>query len=65
MLTTSYSTFIILLLSFVATLVLATVIDKKIAKSQLRTYFLLTLVCLLICDIGLLFQIVLTNRLRN
>jgi hypothetical protein len=65
MLTTSFSTFIILLLSFVATLILATLIYKKIPRSQLRTSFLFTMVCLLICDIGLLFQIVLTNRLRN
>lgn len=65
MLLTSYTTFLILLVSFVGTLILATVIYKKIAKSQLRTSFLLTMVCLLICDIGLLFQIVFSSRLRN
>ena len=60
MLLTSLSTFLILLASFVATFVLALIIKQKIAPSQLRTCFLATLVCLLICDVGLLLQIVLS-----
>ena len=62
MLLTSLPTFLVLLTSFVATLFLAMIINKKIAPSQLRTSFLLTLICLLICDIGLLFQIVLSPK---
>ncbi len=62
MLLTSYSTFIILLISFIATLILAMIIRKKIPSSQLKTCFLLTMICLLICDIGLLFQIVLSAQ---
>ena len=65
MLLTSYSTFIVLLISFVATLILATLIYKNIGRSQLKTFFLLSMVCLLICEVALLFQIVLSNKLRN
>jgi hypothetical protein len=65
MLLTSYSIFLVLLCSFVGTLALATIIYNKIAKSQLRTCFLLTLICLLVCDTGLLFQIVFSDRFRN
>ena len=60
MLLTSSSTFFILLASFAATFVLALIIKQKIASSQLKTCFLATLICLLICDVGLLLQIVLS-----
>lgn len=60
MLLTSLSTFLILLASFGATFILALIIKQKIASSQLKTCFLATLICLLICDIGLLLQIVLS-----
>ena len=60
MLLTSLSTFLILLASFGATFILALIIKQKIASSQLKTCFLSTLICLLICDIGLLLQIVLS-----
>ena len=46
MLLTSLSTFLILLASFVATLILAIIINKKIAPSQLRSCFLATMSCL-------------------
>ena len=62
MLLTSLSTFFILLASFVATLILAIIINKKIAPSQLRSCFLATMTCLLICDVGLLLQIVLSPK---
>lgn len=62
MLLTSLSTFLILLASFVATLILAIIINKKIAPSQLRSCFLATMTCLLICDVGLLLQIVLSPK---
>lgn len=60
MLLTSLSTFLILLASFGATFILALIIKQKIASSQLKTCFLATLICLLICDIVLLLQIVLS-----
>lgn len=60
MLLTSLSTFLILLASFGATFILALIIKQKIASSQLKSCFLATLICLLICDIGLLLQIVLS-----
>lgn len=60
MLLTSLSTFLILLASFGATFILALIIKQKIASSQLKTCFLATLICLLICDIGLFLQIVLS-----
>lgn len=60
MLLTSLSTFLILLASFGATFILALIIKQKIASSQLKSCFLETLICLLICDIGLLLQIVLS-----
>ncbi len=62
MLTTSTFTFVILLLSFFVTAVLTFVIYKKIDKSQLRTVFILTLSCLSICFIGLIFQVLFSNR---
>lgn len=60
MLLTSLSTFLILLASFGATFILALIIKQKIASSQLKSCFLATLICLHICDIGLLLQIVLS-----
>ena len=62
MLTTSTFTFVILLLSFFVTAVLTFVIYKKIDKSQLRTVFILTLSCLSIYFIGLIFQVLFSNR---
>lgn len=63
MLTTNLPTFIILVASFVALTILFILINKKIAKSQLRTFFSLTVACLLICDIGLMSQALLSNPL--
>lgn len=63
MLTTNLSTFIILLVSFFATMLLTLIIYKKISKSQLRSSFLFTLSCLLICYIGLTAQVLFTNTL--
>ena len=62
MLTTGTFTFVILLLSFFVTAVLTLVIYKKIDKSQLRSVFILTLSCLSICFIGLIFQVLFSNR---
>lgn len=64
MIITSLPTFIILLISFLATLILIVLISKKIEKSQLRTSFLFSLISLMICDIGLLFQISLSQKLK-
>lgn len=63
MLTTNLSTFIILLVSFFATMLLTLIIYKKISKSQLRSSFLFTLSCLLICYVGLIAQVLFTNAL--
>ena len=63
MLTTNFFTLIVLFISFLTTAVLSVVILKKIAKSQLRTWFLLTIACLLICDIGLIGQILFSEKL--
>ena len=56
--------FIVLLISFIATIMLAIVIDRKIPKSQLRNSFVSIVLCLLICDTGLLLQILLADKLR-
>lgn len=63
MLTTNFLTLFVLFISFLTTAVLSIVILKKIAKSQLRTWFLLTIACLLICDIGLIGQILFSEKL--
>lgn len=63
MLTTNFLTLVVLFISFLSTAVLSVVILKKIAKSQLRTWFLLTIACLLICDIGLIGQILFSEKL--
>ena len=65
MLTTNYITFIVLLLSFIATFVLCLLISQKIAKSQLKTAFSAAMICLIICDIGQLLQMVLSKRFRD
>lgn len=63
MLTTNFFTLVVLFISFLTTAILSVVILKKIAKSQLRTWFLLTIACLLICDIGLIGQILFSEKL--
>ena len=63
MLTTNLITLVVLTISFFTTAILSFLIFKKIAKSQLRTWFLLTIACLVICDIGLIFQILFTEPL--
>ena len=63
MLTTNFLTLFVLFISFLTTAVLSIVILKKIAKSQLRIWFLLTIACLLICDIGLIGQILFSEKL--
>ena len=63
MLTTNLVTLVVLFISFLTTAILSVVILKKIAKSQLRTWFLLTIACLLICDIGLICQILFSEKL--
>ena len=63
MLTTNFLTLFVLFISSLTTAVLSIVILKKIAKSQLRTWFLLTIACLLICDIGLIGQILFSEKL--
>ena len=65
MLTTNYITFIVLLLSFIATFVLALLIRQRIAKSQLKTAFSATMICLIICNIGQLLQMVISKRFRS
>lgn len=64
MLTTNTITFLVLLASFFIAILLNLVIHAKIAKSQLRTCFSLTLSCLLICDIGLISQILFSEKLN-
>lgn len=63
MLTTNFLTLFVLFISFLTTAVLSIVILKKIAKSQLRIWFLFTIACLLICDIGLIGQILFSEKL--
>ena len=63
MLTTSLPTFMILLISFLAISILLILINRKTAKGQLRKCFSLTVTCLLICDIGLVAQALLSNKL--
>ena len=62
MFTTNLITLIILLISFFATAILSFLIFNKIAKSQLRTWFLLTIACLVICNIGLICQILFSEK---
>ena len=64
MIATNLITFIILLISFFATAILILLIFKKIAKSQLRTWFLLTIACLVICNFGLICQISFSEKLQ-
>ena len=60
---TNTLTLIVLLVSFVLTLLLSILVYSKTQKSQLRTSFLFTLLCLLICYIGQLSQLLFADKL--
>ena len=64
MITVSTTTIVALVLSTLAIIAMIFLINKKIHKSQLRTVFRWNLILLLICCIGLLLQIALSNKLN-
>lgn len=62
MVTTSSYTFILLIFAFLVTIALVTLILKKTKKSQLRTFFLCDLVCILFLLVGLIAQIFFSTK---
>ena len=64
MITVGTTTVVALVLSTLAIIAMIFLINRKIHKSQLRTVFRWNLILLLICCIGLLLQIALSNKLN-
>ena len=64
MITVGTTTIVALVLSTLAIIAMIFLINKKIHKSQLKTIFRWNLILLLICCIGLLLQIALSNKLN-
>ena len=62
MLTINLYTFWLLLIAFFITIVLFALVLKKIEKSQMRTVFLCTMSCQLIMLLGLILQILLSEK---
>ena len=58
-----YTTFILLGIAIIADISLLMMITKSVNKNQIRKVFVCNLICLMICTIGQISQILFANKL--